>query len=112
MQKLILVYKIWHSCWIHFDKLTKFGLGSKIESLFIETIQNIFSASYKNKDVKSGYLNKASDAFDLLKFLLQIMWEMEILDNKKYITLSCHLEEIGKMLGGWLKQTKTPQRSF
>ena len=50
--------------------------------------------------------------FDILKFMLQIMWEINLLDNKKYIALSKHLEEIGRMLGGWQKKTKTPQRGF
>ena len=90
------------------DKLTRFGIGAKIESLFIETIQNIFIASRKQKQDKLDYLNKASDTFDILKFLLQIMWEMELLNNKKYIALSQYLDEIGRMLGGWQKKTKTP----
>ena len=94
------------------DKLTRFGLGAKIESLFIETIQNIFIASRKTKPDKLLYLNKASNSFDILKFMLQIMWEINLLDNKKYIALSKHLEEIGRMLGGWQKKTKTPQRGF
>ena len=40
---------------------------------------------------------------DLLKFFLQISWEIKALDNKKYITLSEKLGEIGKMIGGWIK---------
>jgi len=30
-----------------------------------------------------------------------ILWETKSFDDKKYITLSVMLEEIGKMLGGW-----------
>ena len=108
LQKLIAAYKLWRGYWIHLDKLTRFGLGAKIESLFIETIQNIFIASHKTKEGRRVYLDKASDVFDLLKFLLQIMWEMKTLDSKKYIALSKHLQEIGRMLGGWQRQTKTP----
>ena len=108
LQKLIVAYKLWHSYWIHFDKVTKFGLGLHIESLFIETVKNIFVASRKPKDGKQPYINKASDAFDLLKFLLQVMWDMKLLNDKKYIALSRCLVEVGRMLGGWQKQTKTP----
>jgi hypothetical protein len=41
---------------------------------------------------------------------LQIAWEFKTIDNNKYITLSRHLDEIGKMIGGWIKglQNKTP----
>ncbi|MEK7537145.1 MAG: four helix bundle protein [Patescibacteria group bacterium] len=87
------------------DKLTRFGLGAKIESLFIETIQNIFIASRKTKPDKLIYLNKASDSFDILKFLFQIMWELKLLNSKQYIALSIKLEEVGRMLGGWQKKT-------
>ena len=50
---------------------------------FLETIQNAFIASRKQKNEKVLYLDKASDSFDILKFILQIMWEMEKIDNKK-----------------------------
>ena len=43
---------------------------------------------------------------DLLKFFTQISWEMKSLDNKKYVTLSELLNEIGRMLGGWNRQLK------
>ena len=36
--------------------------------------------------------------------MLQIAWEIKALDAKKYILLSGKLDEIGRMLGGWLKQ--------
>jgi len=71
-------------------------------------MQNVFIASRKNREYKKIYLDKASDKLDLLKFLLQIAWETSVLDNKKYISLSQPLVEIGRMLGGWQKQTKTP----
>ena len=85
-------------------KLPRFELGAKIDSIFI--------ASHKTKPDKLSYLNKASDAFDILKFMLQIMWEINLLDSKKYIALSKHLEEIARRLGGGQKKTKPPERVF
>jgi len=41
---------------------------------------------------------------DVLKFFLQVAWEIKALDNKKFIELSEKLIEIGRMLGGWNKQ--------
>ncbi len=51
------------------------------------------------------YLQKAGVKLDVLKFFLQIAWEIKALDNKKYAALSQHLNEVGKMLGGWMKRT-------
>jgi len=75
--------------------------------LFIEIIQNIFTASYKSSRTKLEYLNKASDLLDTLKFLLQILWEIKSLETKKYVVLSSPLEEAGRMLGGWQKKQES-----
>lgn len=78
-------------------------MGTKIDNLFIETTELIFIASRLNKEQKLPFLQKASTKLDLLKFFLQIAWEIKALDNKKYIMLSESLNEIGRMLGGWIK---------
>jgi len=107
IQKLTVAYALWHGYVIHFDKVSRYSIGLKIDMLFIETIKNVFVATHKSRDQKIVYLNTASDTLDLLKFMLQIVWHIRIIDNNKYIGLSKELDEIGKMLGGWLKQTNT-----
>jgi hypothetical protein len=86
-------------------------MGIKIDNLFIETTEYILTASRLSKEQKLPFLQKASSKLDTLKFFLQIAWEIKSLDNNKYIILSEHLNEIGKMLGGWTRQfriEKTP----
>ena len=87
-------------------KTGKVGILEKVEQENEEVIENIFIAQHRNKEQKLIYLNKASDKLDLLKFMFQIAWEIKALDNKKYIIISEYLNEIGRMLGGWLKQTR------
>lgn len=103
IQKLIAAYKLWHEFVPHIPKTSRYTLGAKIDNLFIETSELIFTASHLNKEQKLPYLQKASAKLDILKFFLQIIWEIKILDNKKYIALSECLNEIGRMLGGWIK---------
>jgi|SRR3989344_3430061 len=107
---MLLAYKLWHEYLSNFPKITRYTLGEKIDFLFIETIENIFIAVHKDSDQKAPYLAKASDKFDILKFLLQVAWEVKAIDNKKYIALSKKLNEIGRMLGGWLK-TQAPHKN-
>ncbi|MBL7156492.1 MAG: four helix bundle protein [Candidatus Pacebacteria bacterium] len=104
VQKLIATYKLWHNFLPHFPKTSRYTLGSKIDSLFIEITESVFLASYSKKQQKLSFILKASTKLDLLKFFFQIAWEIKAIDNKKYITLSERLDEIGKMLGGWNKQ--------
>jgi len=106
MQKLVSVYKLWHEFLPHFTKDSRYTIGAKIDSLFLETIEYIIRASYSDKLEKLIALKNASFKLDLLKLFLQVSWEIKSLDNKKYISLSEKLDEIGRMLGGWLKSIK------
>ncbi|MDP3999765.1 MAG: four helix bundle protein [bacterium] len=104
IQHLIKVYKTWQEYLPNFPKATKYTLGSKIDSILITTIELIFIASSLPKEQKIPYIQKAISKIDLLKFFLQLSWEIKSLDNKKYIVLSEQLNNIGKMLWGWNKQ--------
>jgi len=64
----------------------------------------VFAARYLGKEQKLPYLQKAAIQLDLAKFFLEILWEIKALDSKKYILISEQLNEVGKMLGGWLRQ--------
>ena len=108
LRRLMDVYKLWHEFEKKFPKTSRYTLGQKIDFLFLEIIELVFLASYKNKESKIPYINKAIPRLDTLKFFLQISWEFNILDNKKYITISDLLNEIGRMLGGWLRKLETP----
>lgn len=110
VSRLVETYKIWQQFLIKFTKLTKYNLGSEIDSLFLEVIKLLFRASYLNKDQKLPILQVAIEKLDLLKFFMQVAWEMKSFDNQKYILISTHLNEIGKMLGGWKNHLlKTPR---
>ncbi len=63
----------------------------------------LIDAETAKRDWKSPLLQKASRKTDLLKLLLRLANEIKILDDKKYLSLTEKLQEIGRMLGGWLK---------
>lgn len=75
-------------------------------------LEQTVTASVLPKEKKVTYLEKASIQLDLLKFFLQISWEIGVLQTKHYSTLSEHLSEIGRMLGGWRRgvESKTSAR--
>lgn len=82
------VYKLWDEFRDHFPKKSRYTLGEKIDEYFLETIELLFIASYLGKQEKLPYLKMAGVKLDLLKFFLQIAWELKTLDNKKYVALS------------------------
>jgi len=87
--------------------------GERIDFTFLDVIELLHTASYLGKERKLPYLEKAGNKLDLLKFLLQIAWEIKAIDNKKYISISKYLNEMGRMVGGWSKglQKRNPAQS-
>lgn len=96
-------YKLWQDSLQHFPKTSRYTLGSKIDDCFVETIEFIFLASVTPREKKLLYIERGITKFDLLKFFLQLAWEVKALDTKKYAMLMEPLNSIGKMLGGWYK---------
>lgn len=109
-QKLGEAYKTWHIGLPNISKMSRHTLGAKIDTLFIETTELILLAGYAPKEQKSSLLKRTSGKLDVLKFFLQLAWEMKILENSRYEAISAPLDEAGRMLGGWRKQAanKTP----
>jgi hypothetical protein len=105
LKRLISIYKTWHECMPNLAKTSRYTLGEKIDTLFLDVVELIYTASFLPKDEKLPHLQKAMAKTDLLKFFFQIGWEIKSLDTKKYIMFSEQLDEIGRMLGGWTRQS-------
>jgi len=70
----------------------------------LDIIEEIFSAAPLTPAERFAKIRNSSFKLDSLKFFLQIAWQIKSLDTKKYAALSGKVDEVGKMLGGWLKQ--------
>jgi hypothetical protein len=85
-------------------RLTRYSLGEKIDLIFIELSELLLIAGYAGRSQKAPIVQKASIKLDVLKFFLQIAWELKSIENKTFANINAKLEEVGKMLGGWQKQ--------
>lgn len=103
LAKFILMYKTFYRHLELFPKKDKYTLGSKCETLMITVLELLLTASRAERANKKNLISQASVKFDALKIFLRLAWELKILDDKKYAELQTHLQEIGKMIGGWLK---------
>lgn len=112
IQKFMVEYKLWDEFRNNFPKNSRYTLGAKIDLLFLDTLEALFTASYLSKQEKLPYLRRASVKLDSLKFFLQIAWEIKALDNKKYEALSKELYETGRMLGGWMRNVEKETPPF
>ena len=110
VEHALTVYKTWYGFRDNFPKKARYTLGDKIDTRFLNVLELISIATYQTQDEKIATLDRAITGIDLLKFLLRLAWEIHVLDDKKYTTLSEGIQEIGRQVGGWKKgiQNKTP----
>ncbi|MBU1092778.1 four helix bundle protein [Patescibacteria group bacterium] len=101
LQKIKSAYLLWYGYYQTLPKTQRYSLGQRIDTLFVEIIEAVATASFLRREEKLPYVRRAIQKLDALKILLMVLWETKTLDNKKYATLSSPLDEIGRMLGGW-----------
>ena len=92
---------VWYKYYQTIPKTHRHSLGQRIDTLFIQIIEALVTASFLPSQEKLPYIRLGIRKIDVLKILLMILWETKSLDNKKYIALSAKIDEIGKMVGGW-----------
>lgn len=87
-------------------KTERFTTFERSTNLTLDIIEGIFLASSKQKPERLLILEAASTKLNLLRLLVRLMKDMKTIDTKTYITLESPIDEIGRMLGGWIKSTK------
>jgi len=81
--------------------------AQRVENTTLEVLEEILIAIGLLKNEKTGILEEASKKLNILRVFIRLSKDIKAIDNKKYIALQEKLDEIGRMLGGWIKSTKT-----
>lgn len=89
-----------------FPQKDRYVLGQKVEVLTLEVLQIVILAGISAREKKLPLLEKSIAMVDLIKIMLRLAKDINILDGKKYLQLESCLQEIGRMLGGWRKSLK------
>lgn len=95
-----------YSCTKTFPKKDRFTLGQKCESLTLEILEILFLANSKRDQEKIPYLNSVDIKLKITQTVIRLARDTDALEDKKYYMLSASVEELGKMLGGWIKSLK------
>lgn len=101
--KLCEFYKKIYLLSAKLSKRDKLGIYSKIENVCLEIINLSITASLEAKNNKLNSLNPARIKIESLKILFRVAYEIGIIEQKKYIELELDLQELSKMVNGWIK---------
>lgn len=100
------LYKEFYKLRLTVPKQDRYVLWQKCESTLITVLEGILLASQQSKIEKLPTLEKTSVKLNFLKICVRLMKDVKAISPKTYIVLEANLDEIGKMLGGWIKSTK------
>ena len=102
VHKIIELYKLIYQTNKQINKRDRFGIILKIETICLELLESSIIASYLPKNEKSTSLKILRIKIEVLKQLLRLTKEVNIINDKKYIDWSGRLIEISKMNNSWL----------
>ena len=102
-QKAYESYKYSFNMLKNFPKSEKFTLASEINSNYYQIFRLIIRAN--RKKVKSFELFEIDTELKILQLNIRLSFELQFMNDKQYEIISKHLEEIGRILGGWIKST-------
>ncbi len=88
------------------SKQNRYTVGEKAEGYILLVLENILLASQSQKMEKVGFLERASVALNMSRIFIRLLKDTRAIHLKQYTTLQAYIDEIGRMLGGWIRSSK------
>jgi mRNA-degrading endonuclease RelE of RelBE toxin-antitoxin system len=79
----------------------RFTLGEKVQQSLLDLLMLLSDAIYSKN--KNPILQEANKELEKLRILSRLMKDLNLLPRDSYRFVSSSIDEIGKMLGGWVK---------
>lgn len=87
------------------SKRWRYSLGLSLENSFMDCIEYLIMAKNAPKPVRASYLIKAGSKLEASILKLRLFLEFKLVNETKIFQTQAMMEEMGRMLGGWLKAT-------
>lgn len=86
-----------------FPKAQRFVLGQQIENTALDILRGVIRANAERD--KLPLLRRVSVDLDTLRILLRLSKDLEFLSVRQYGFAAERVNEVGKLLGGWIKSS-------
>ena len=104
VQKTYEVYKGVVDINNHLDKRWRYSLGHSLEESVLALLDSLIMAKHAPKTLKAPYLLKSMSHLEISRLKLRLVLEFKAVKNETNVfKMQLHNEEIGKMLGGWIR---------
>ena len=105
--KLFTLFKTTYQQLKRFPKKERYSLGESLEKGILHLLTQTFYINQLPYPLKENELFKLNAQIETLKRLFRLTREIGIWGEPEYLTVSAHTQEIGKMVGGWIRYLKS-----
>jgi hypothetical protein len=105
-KKAYMLYKDFYGIRSSVSKQDRYTIYLRCENAILDVIEAILKAGRENKIEKLPTLELASTKLNLLRMLIRMLKDVKAINIKNYSIFEEKIDEIGRMLGGWIKSTK------
>lgn len=90
----------------HFPKAYRQSITLRLMNAALDCQEAVFTAQSTRDARRNTALQDADAALNRLRLYLRLAHQWHWLNDGQYIHVSTQIAEIGKLLGGWIKQTR------
>lgn len=90
-----------------FPRSQKFLLGDRIQSAALDVVTGLVEATYSRN--RLPILRTVNLKLETLRVLLRLTTDLKLLDLRRYEYAARSIDEIGRLVGGWMKASDAPQ---
>ena len=91
-----------------FPRAHRFGLGERIQRLALGFQDSLVAAGKAQGELRREHLQRADIQLAQLRLWMRLTRDLEILSIRRYEHVARLLNEVGRLLGAWLKQVNPP----
>ena len=101
-KKIVDMIKYNHIMLHQLPKHEKFVLGERIREMGYTLLELAIAAN--KKYIKKTTFTEFDVAHETLRQLVNVAFELKYIDAKKHRVSQLHIDEVGRLLGAWIKQ--------
>lgn len=106
LKKSYDLYRNFHEFRRAIPKQDRYTIWERSENAMLDMLEHILEAGYAKQSDKYLFLEKGSVKLNLFRFLVRLMKDSGSLDSKRYLVIQASIDEIGRMLGGWIRSQR------
>lgn len=86
--------------------MERYSLWSRVEATALQMLEGFVRVGYLPLEQRAQNLSSIAAEVDMLRMFIRLTVDLKVLPLKKAVPIQERIDEIGRMLGGWIKSMR------